>query len=107
MAIPLALLHGFSFAIHQVAGVVYMSEVSPPEYAGLTQGAYGSFSRGLGSILGSLIGGSLYQYIGGASLYRLSTILGLLAVGFLLLLPLATRLGKTLERQPSKLDKGA
>jgi MFS family permease len=73
-------VHGLSFATYQVAGVVYMGEVSPPAYAGLTQGLYGSFSRGLGSILGSLIGGALFTQIGGPWLYRLSMGMGVLSL---------------------------
>jgi PPP family 3-phenylpropionic acid transporter len=85
-ALALALLHGLSFATYQVAGVVYMGEVTPPAYAGLAQGLYGSFSRGLGSILGSLIGGALFARIGGPWLYRLSMGMGALALGCLLVI---------------------
>jgi PPP family 3-phenylpropionic acid transporter len=98
-AIPLALVHGFSFAVYQVSGVVYIGEVSPPEYAGMTQGAYGSFSRGLGSILGSLTGGALFQSIGGAALYRVSAVLGLFSLLFLWLIPASSRI---VDEQRSK-----
>jgi len=91
VAIPLGLVHGFSFAVSQVAGVVYVSEVAPPEYAGLAQGAYGSSNRGLGPILGSLAGGALFQSIGGAFVYRLSALFALLSLVFLFLVPLSTK----------------
>lgn len=91
LAIPLALVHGLAFGVYQVAGVVYVSEVTSPEHAGLAQGAYGSFSRGLGSILGSLTSGFLFQSIGGGSAYRISALVGLLALACLWLIPVWTR----------------
>lgn len=87
MALALAVLHGLSFGAYQVAGVVYVSEVTPPEHAGLAQGAYGSVGRGLGSIVGSISGGYLFQSAGGRTAYRVSALLGLASLAFLLLLP--------------------
>jgi MFS family permease len=66
--------------------VVYLGEVSPPAYAGLTQRLYGSFSPGLGSILGSLIGGVLFARIGGLWLYRLA--MGIFSLLCLFLIPI-------------------
>lgn len=57
-----------------------MRGISPPEHMGLAQGVYGGFSRGLGSIVGSLAGGMLYEKIGGAAVYRLSAQAGLVAL---------------------------
>ncbi len=98
LAIPLALVHGLAFGVYQVAGVVYVSEVTPAEHAGLAQGAYGSFSRGLGSILGSLTGGFLFQSIGGGSAYRISALVGLLSLACLWLIPVWTRRRAQAER---------
>ena len=83
LALPLALVHGFSYGIYDVAGVVYVGQVAPPGFTSLAQGVYGGINRGLGSILGSLVGGFLFQNIGGAVTYRISALFGLLALGCL------------------------
>ena len=88
LALPLALVHGFSYGIYDVSGVVYTGQIAPSGYANLAQGAYGGITRGLGSIIGSLTGGYFFQNIGGANAYRISALLGFLALcwfGFTLL----------------------
>jgi len=100
LALPLALVHGFSYGIYDVSGVVYTGQVAPSGYASLAQGVYGGINRGLGSILGSLAGGFLFQNIGGASTYRISALLGLFALCWLGLVPITKKAGVEIINNP-------
>lgn len=87
VVLALAIIHGFSFAVLQVAAVVRINELVPATHLGLALGLYAASSRGVGSVLGSLSGGALYDNVGGSSLYILSALLGLIAIGILTRLP--------------------
>lgn len=92
MALLLSVLQGLSNGLYLVAGVIYVGKVAPPGYAGLAQGTFSGISRGLGPIIGSIIGGAIFQSVGGASLYRLCALVGMLALGCLLWLSLCRNL---------------
>jgi PPP family 3-phenylpropionic acid transporter len=80
MALVLIPLRGFSNGLYQVSGVIYVAEAAPPGYAGLAQGAFRGINSGLGPIIGSAVGGALFQSSGGAFLYRLCALLAIAAV---------------------------
>jgi PPP family 3-phenylpropionic acid transporter len=80
MALVLIPLRGFSNGLYQVSGVIYVAEAAPPGYAGLAQGTFRGINSGLGPIIGSAVGGALFQSSGGAFLYRLCALLAIAAI---------------------------
>jgi PPP family 3-phenylpropionic acid transporter len=65
----LQLLHGPTFAALWVAGVAYVAEIAPPAVGNTAQGLFTGFVMGLGSAIGALAGGLLYQQIGFSRMY--------------------------------------
>jgi predicted MFS family arabinose efflux permease len=60
----LQLLHGPTFGAIWMAGVAYVAEIAPPGLGNTAQGMFTGVVMGLGSALGALLGGFLYQSIG-------------------------------------------
>jgi PPP family 3-phenylpropionic acid transporter len=58
------LLHGPTFAALWMAAVAYVSEIAPPGLRNTSQGLLTGFVMGLGSMLGALIGGIMYEQVG-------------------------------------------
>lgn len=85
LALLLALSYGLWNGLYQVAGVIYVNRIAPPEHAGLAQGVFSGLVRGLGPVLGSLAGGAIFQAGGAPVLYRLCSLFALLALGCCLL----------------------
>lgn len=76
----ISLLHGPTYAVMWTAGVAYATQMAP---AGLRTTAMGVFSGmvfGLGSALGALTGGWLYQHVGGVAPFAWAGVASLLAV---------------------------
>lgn len=65
----LQLLHGPTFAGLWMAGVAYVSSVTPPGLETTSQGILTGFVMGLGSTVGALIGGFLYDGYGFSFMY--------------------------------------
>jgi PPP family 3-phenylpropionic acid transporter len=63
------LLHGPTFAALWVAGVAYIAEIAPPGLRNTSQGLLSGIVIGLGSTLGALIGGALYERVGFSQMY--------------------------------------
>lgn len=57
----ISLLHGPSFGVMWLAGVQYADDIAPAGLGATAQGMFGGVVMGLGSALGALIGGVLYD----------------------------------------------
>ena len=64
------LLHGPTFSAIWVAGVSYADEIAPKGLATTAQGIFSATFMGLGSAIGALFAGFLYQYLGVMSMFR-------------------------------------
>ena len=60
-ALPISVLHGASFGFLWLAGVQYADEIAPEGLGATAQGMFGGVVMGLGSALGALLGGVLYD----------------------------------------------
>ncbi len=65
----LQLLHGPTFAGLWMAGVAYVSEIAPPGLETTSQGMLTGFVMGLGSTIGALLGGILFDEVGLSMMY--------------------------------------
>jgi PPP family 3-phenylpropionic acid transporter len=81
MIVPLQLLHGLTFSAMWVAGVSYANNLAPPGLGATAQGLFSGMSMGLGAAAGALLGGLLYDSMGGALMYRTGALW--IALGFL------------------------
>jgi len=75
--VAINLFHGPTYALFWAAGVAESSRVAPPGLGATAQGAFSSAMFGLGSALGNLSGGFLYDRFGAPFLFH--------SVGWLLL----------------------
>jgi PPP family 3-phenylpropionic acid transporter len=79
-ALGAQLLHGLSFAAFLTAGVTYLSERTPEGLATTAQSIFTVVCYGIAALLGSLIGGYLYDHSGMTVFFRvfsLTTFAGL------------------------------
>lgn len=65
------LLHGATFSAMWVAVVSNASEIAPPGLDATAQGLVSATMFGIGSATGALLGGVLYQDVGGAWMFRI------------------------------------
>ncbi|NPA91802.1 MAG: MFS transporter [Chloroflexi bacterium] len=79
--IPINLLHGISFTLLWVSSVTFADQHAPPGMRATAQGVVNGTLFGLAAILGSLLGGVLYELLGPARMFLLYG--GVLAVVFL------------------------
>jgi len=84
MVLPIHLLHGLTFSAMWVAGVSYANEVAPPGLGATAQGLFSGMAMGLGAAAGALLGGLLYDSLGGAQMYLIGA--GWVAVGLVMFL---------------------
>ncbi len=71
-AVPIAvvkLVAGIGFALAYVGSVVVVDDLTPPELRGTAQGLARAVSFGLAAIVGSLVGGVIYDYAGPRALF--------------------------------------
>ena len=81
-AIPISLLHSITFGLYWIAGVSYVNWLAPGNLKATAQGLfYATFS--LSSVVGSPLNGYLFDTLGAAWLFRLSTITSAVACIFL------------------------
>lgn len=80
---PLQLLHGLTFGAFLMASVTLAYQLVGDEYAATAQGLLSSMSYGFGAIVGSLVGGALLDWIGIIPLYRVATLLMVVALAVL------------------------
>ncbi|MGE5225058.1 MAG: MFS transporter, partial [Omnitrophica WOR_2 bacterium] len=85
MVLPVQLLHGVTFSITYAAGVTYASELAPEGLGATAQGLFTGTMMGLGGATGALIGGYLFDRVGGAVMFQWAgiaiLIFGLLDLG--------------------------
>lgn len=77
------LLHGLSYGLYLVAGVVYTNERAPEGLGATAQGLYSGTTMGVAGIAGALAGGWLYDQLGVAALFRVGSLAAGLALVFL------------------------
>ncbi|KAI9276070.1 major facilitator superfamily domain-containing protein [Sporodiniella umbellata] len=70
IALMLQTLHGVGFGIFWATSVSEMDSFFPPEQRSVAQGILGALHFGLGTGLGALVGGYLYQYFGSIWMFR-------------------------------------
>lgn len=76
------LLQGLSFGLFYLAAVHYASTLSPRELLTTGQSLFASITFGIGSTLGSFVGGVLVQYLGLKGLFWSLAGIAFTAVGF-------------------------
>jgi PPP family 3-phenylpropionic acid transporter len=72
LVLPINLLHGLTFSALWVAGVSYANEVAPKELGATAQGLFTGMTMGLGTAGGALLGGTLYDTLGPAVMFRVA-----------------------------------
>ncbi|KAI8989362.1 major facilitator superfamily domain-containing protein [Pilobolus umbonatus] len=73
-ALLLQTLHGIGFGIFWATAVSEMDSFFPPEQRSVAQGVLGALHFGLGTGLGALTGGYLYEYMGPIWMFRIAAI---------------------------------
>ena len=68
---PVELLHAVTFGIAWTAGVNFCNSEAPAGLQGSAQGLFSSLLGGFGAGVGGLLGGLLFQFYGGAVMYRI------------------------------------
>lgn len=71
-ALSLQTLHGVGFGIFWATAVSEIDGFFPPEQRSVAQGILGALHFGLGTGLGALIGGYLYEYFGAIWMFRIA-----------------------------------
>lgn len=79
------LLHGATFSSILVSGVSYADQIAPPGMSATAQGLFSSVLMGLGASAGALLGGFLFEALGGAGMYFWMGTLVLFSLGVFLL----------------------
>lgn len=79
--LPVQLLQGLGFSTFIVASVTYINDHTPKSLRTTGQSLLNIVSMGLGPIVGALVGGYFYDVLGMAALFRIITIVTLLALG--------------------------
>lgn len=83
-ALFLQLLHGPTFSLMWFAGVSYADAIAPAGFAATAQGLFSGVLLGIGSAVGALVGGVVYERAGLVNLFRLSALFSLIGFGLLL-----------------------
>jgi len=83
IAIWFQLLHGASFALMWAAGVSYAETIAPQGLNTTAQSLFSGTMLGIGMVIGSLLGGALYDSLGATWMYRIMAAIA--AIGILIL----------------------
>jgi PPP family 3-phenylpropionic acid transporter len=78
--LSIQLLHGIAFATFYLSSMAILDEMTPPALKATSQGMYSALTFGLGSFLGGAISGLLFDQLGMVALFRVSSIMALLAL---------------------------
>lgn len=76
---------GVGFGIFWATGVSEMDDLFPPDQRAVAQGILGALHAGLGTGLGALIGGYVYEYYGSLWLFRSAAGLAVVSIIIFLL----------------------
>ena len=74
------LIHGPAFSVMWSAGVAYAADISTESTRATAQGMFGGVTMGLRSALGTLIGGVLYDRVGGAMTFRIGGLISIIGL---------------------------
>ena len=80
LLLPVQLLHGASFSLLWVAGVAYADSLAPASAGATSQGLFSAVVMGLGGVVGSLVGGVLYDALGPAGMFQVVAAAGFVGV---------------------------
>ncbi|MHB1356474.1 MAG: MFS transporter [Anaerolineae bacterium] len=72
--LPIQLFHGLAFSLLWTAGVAYADSLAPTGLGATAQAVFGAVEAGLAVVLGSLIGGIIYDTAGSAAIFRWSSL---------------------------------
>jgi PPP family 3-phenylpropionic acid transporter len=75
-------LHGMTFSLAWIAGVSFADEIAPAGLSATAQGIYAGIQLGVGTAVGAMLGGWLYQVVGPVIMYRI--LAGIVAMGVLI-----------------------
>ncbi|CAO3592598.1 unnamed protein product [Absidia cylindrospora] len=91
IALGLHLLNGIAFSALWGAGVVQADQLAPPSLQATSQGILAAMYAGIGSGLGSLLGGVIYEKLGATPMFYV--VIGLTTISLELYLETNTRCG--------------
>lgn len=78
------LMHSITFGIFFIMSIRYIQMVIPDEYRASGQAVYAAIWSSAGGLISGLIGGSIYDFWGGASLYRFASTLAVFTAALIL-----------------------
>lgn len=85
LALLIQLLHGPTFSLMWIAGVAYADRLAPVGLEATAQGLFSGVMLGVGSAAGAFLGGLAYEHVGLVVMFRLSALISLVGMGFVLL----------------------
>lgn len=85
MALLIQLLHGPTFSLMWIAGVAYADAIAPAGLKATAQGLFSGVIFGVGSAVGSMLGGVVYEQSGLVNLFRLAALIALVGGGLMLI----------------------
>lgn len=80
LVLSVQLLHGFTFSVIWIAGVAYANDYAPAGKRATAQSLFSAVLMGLGSVVGSLMGGYLFDVLGSAGMFAAMSALLLFGV---------------------------
>ena len=86
LALPIQLLHGPTFSLMWFSGVSFADEIASAGLGATAQGLFSGVMLGVGSAAGAFLGGLLYDHIGIVSMFRVTALGSLFALGFMFLM---------------------
>ncbi|KAG5680181.1 hypothetical protein PVAND_009706 [Polypedilum vanderplanki] len=90
------LMQGCTYALCYTCIVAYASVISPPGTSATVQGVVAGMDDGLGFSIGSIIGGFLFQKLGGKRSFQIFTVLALMTcIAHIILRPVSTEDSRT------------
>jgi MFS transporter, PPP family, 3-phenylpropionic acid transporter len=85
VALLIQLLHGPSFSLMWVAGISYADKIAPRGLEATAQGLFSGAMLGVGLTAGAFLGGLLYEHIGLVNMFRVTALIALIGMVFMLL----------------------
>ncbi len=82
-ALPISLMHGFTFGLYWVASIIYLNQLAPAHLKTTSQGLFMGIAY-LSNVAGALIGGALLDHVGPSALFAIYAGCALTALAILL-----------------------